>query len=46
MIEHPVHDLGWAVRHVLQYGPDAEVLAPAEMRALVAERLDEMAATV
>ena len=46
VIEHPVHDLGWAVRHVLQYGPDAEVLAPAEMRALVAERLDEMAATV
>lgn len=45
VMEHPVHDLGWAVRHMLQYGPDAEVLAPAEMRALVTERLDEMAAT-
>lgn len=44
VMEHPVHDLGWAVRHVLQYGPDAEVLAPAGMRALLAERLDEMAA--
>jgi predicted DNA-binding transcriptional regulator YafY len=44
VMEHPVHDIGWAVRHVLQYGPDAEVLAPPGMRALVAERLDEMAA--
>lgn len=46
VMEHPVHDIGWAVRHVLQYGPDAEVLAPLEMRALVAERLDGMAAAV
>lgn len=46
VMEHPVHDIGWAVRHVLQYGPDAEVLAPPEMRALVAEQLDEMAAVI
>lgn len=43
VMEHPVHDPSWALRHALQYGPDAEVLAPAEMRSLVAERLDEMA---
>jgi len=46
VMEHPVHDTGWAVRHVLQYGPDAEVLAPPAMRALVAEQLDAMAAAV
>jgi proteasome accessory factor C len=45
ILEHPVHDPAWAIRHVLQYGPEAEVLAPAEMRAIVAERLEEMAAT-
>jgi proteasome accessory factor C len=46
VMEHPVHDTTWAVRHVLQYGPDAEVLAPEAMRALVAEQLDAMAAAV
>lgn len=43
VMEHPVHDTTWAVRHVLQYGPDAEVLAPDAMRALVAGQLDAMA---
>jgi predicted DNA-binding transcriptional regulator YafY len=38
-LEHPVADESWAIRHLLQYGPDAEVLAPAELRMLVAERL-------
>jgi predicted DNA-binding transcriptional regulator YafY len=38
-VEHPIADPDWAVRHVLQYGPDAEVLAPAAMRARVAARL-------
>lgn len=42
-LEHPVHDTDWAVRHVLQYGPDAEVLSPPAMRELVAARLDAMA---
>jgi predicted DNA-binding transcriptional regulator YafY len=41
-LEHPVADESWAVRHVLQYGPDAEVVAPPEFRALVAERLRSM----
>lgn len=43
VMEHPVHDTTWAVRHVLQYGADAEVIAPEAMRALVAGHLDAMA---
>jgi predicted DNA-binding transcriptional regulator YafY len=43
-LEHPLADEEWAVRHVLQYGPDAEVLHPPELRALLARRLAEMAA--
>lgn len=31
-----VADVHWLVRHVLQYGPDAEVMAPAELRREVA----------
>jgi predicted DNA-binding transcriptional regulator YafY len=38
-MEHPVADESWAVRHVLQYGPDVEVLAPESMRELVVNRL-------
>ncbi|HEX6535266.1 MAG TPA: WYL domain-containing protein [Gemmatimonadaceae bacterium] len=41
-MEHPLADRAWALRHVLQYGPDAEVLAPAALRAEIAERLDAM----
>ena len=41
-LEHPVADDTWAVRHVLQYGPDAEVLSPPDMRQLVLERLEAM----
>lgn len=43
-LEHPLADEDWAMRHVLQYGPDAEVLAPTELRARVAETLRGMAA--
>lgn len=42
VVEHPLADTEWAVRHVLQYGPDAEVLAPAAVRARVVERLREI----
>lgn len=42
-LEHPVADDAWAVRHVLQYGPEAEVLGPPEMREIVANRLRAMA---
>jgi proteasome accessory factor C len=31
-MDHPLLDVQWGVRHVLQYGPDAEVLEPAEVR--------------
>ncbi len=43
-IEHPCADTDWAVRHVLQYGPDAEVIAPDDVRAAVRARLELMAA--
>jgi proteasome accessory factor C len=45
-IEHPLADRAWAVRHVLQYGPEAEVLAPAEVRAAVQAALERMIAEV
>jgi proteasome accessory factor C len=38
-MEHPLADVQWGVRHVLQYGPDAEVLEPADVRAEVVRRL-------
>jgi len=41
-LEHPVADESWAVRHVLQYGPDAEVLEPVEMRERVKETLGDV----
>ena len=41
-LELPCADADWAVRHVLQYGPDAEVLGPAEIREAVRRRLGEM----
>lgn len=37
--EYPLADADWAVRHVLQYGPDAEVLEPAAVREMVRDRL-------
>jgi proteasome accessory factor C len=45
VLDHPLADRDWAVRHVLQYGPDAEVLEPAEVRAAIVERLERLAAT-
>jgi proteasome accessory factor C len=41
-LEQPCADPDWAVRHVLQYGPDAEVIEPAEVRAAVRARLARM----
>lgn len=43
-VEHPLADAKWAVRHVLQYGPDAEVLAPESVRIEVARVLDAILA--
>jgi proteasome accessory factor C len=41
-IEHPLADVRWAVRHVLQYGPDAEVLAPENARKEIRRRLEAL----
>jgi len=38
-MEHPLADIQWGVRHVLQYGPDAEVLEPADVRDELTRRL-------
>jgi proteasome accessory factor C len=38
-LDHPLADTAWAVRHVLQYGPDAQVLEPAEVRDAVRQGL-------
>ena len=39
VVEHHVADVRMAVRHVLQYGPEAEVLEPAELREEIVARL-------
>ena len=41
-MEHPLADGEWAVRHVLQYGPDVTVLEPSEVREAVRRRLEAM----
>lgn len=38
-VEHPLLDDRWAVRHVLQYGTEVEVIAPARIRSAVAAKL-------
>ena len=40
-VTHQAADPHWAVRHVLQYGPDAVVLEPEEVRRLVREVVGE-----
>jgi predicted DNA-binding transcriptional regulator YafY len=38
-LEHPVADESWAIRHVLQYGPDAELVGPRGLRESLAAKL-------
>lgn len=38
----PLADREWAIRHVLAYAPDAEILEPTDLRTELCERLDEM----
>lgn len=38
-VEYPLADHEWAIRHVLQYGADAEVVAPTEVREALVARL-------
>jgi predicted DNA-binding transcriptional regulator YafY len=42
VLEHPLADADWAVRHVLQYGADAEVLAPPSVREEIVRRLSHL----
>jgi proteasome accessory factor C len=42
VVEYPLADLDWAVRYVLRYGPEAEILDPPEARAAIRERLGAM----
>lgn len=43
IVRHRAADTGWVIRHVLQYGPDAEVLSPPAMRSRVARAAREIA---
>jgi predicted DNA-binding transcriptional regulator YafY len=44
-IEHPLADREWGMRHVLQYGPDAEIVEPVELREEMETRLSAMSPT-
>jgi proteasome accessory factor C len=44
-VEHLLVDTGWAIRHVLRYGPDAEVLEPADVRDELRRKLESMASS-
>ncbi|MGH7617898.1 MAG: helix-turn-helix transcriptional regulator [Gemmatimonadaceae bacterium] len=43
VVSHPLADEAWAVRHMLQYGPEARVLSPERVREKVVATLREMA---
>lgn len=45
VVAYPLLDDEWAVRHVLGYGPAAEVVEPARIREMVRARLAAMLAT-
>ena len=45
-LDHPLADLDWAVRHVLQYGPEVTILEPPEAREEVMRRLRAVAVTM
>ena len=41
-VSYPLADEAWAVRHVMQYGPDAVVVSPASIRAQVINVIDAL----
>jgi len=43
VVRHRVADPHWVVGHALQYGAEAEILEPADLRALVREVAEELA---
>ncbi len=38
-LEHPMLDIDWAVRYVLQYGAEAEVVSPSRVREAICRQL-------
>lgn len=46
VIDHPLADVEWGLRHVMQYGAEAEVIAPPSMREAVKARVGAMLAAV
>lgn len=46
VVRHPLADFGWGMRHVLQYGAEAEVLDPPELRVALAEKLRKIKASL
>jgi proteasome accessory factor C len=42
VVDYPLADVDWALRHVLQYGAEAEIVEPAETRRAIRERLESM----
>jgi proteasome accessory factor C len=46
VVEYPLADDEWALRHVLQDGAEAEVLSPEELRTRARERVDRMTVRV
>lgn len=42
VVEYPLADESWAIRHVLQYGPDAVIVQPEALRTRVAAVLDAL----
>jgi len=45
-VEHPLADSEWTVRHLLQYGPEVEVLEPSDIREVIVQRLDVIASVL
>lgn len=43
IVEHELLDPGWVVRHVLEYGADAELLSPRSLRRVLADTARRMA---
>lgn len=41
-VEYPMADASWAMRHVLQYGPEAEIISPAEVRQELVRLLERL----
>ncbi|MEP7347549.1 MAG: WYL domain-containing protein, partial [Gemmatimonadaceae bacterium] len=42
VVEHPLVDFEWGMRHVMQYGAEAEVLEPIELRERLVRRLEKL----